>query len=422
MDQLIRMNRKTLLLTLVINLSLIAVINGQDREDFHDNRNKEGTVVALIGASGGVIRSADGSLAITVPAGAIDKEYRFSITPGQNTNPAGLGMEYDIVPHTINFKKPVTIQFSYAHLLDSISLSCGLRVAFKDSSGRWKTRGGLYHDQQKKTLIVQSTHFSRWCVMESVKIIPHYSLIHPSDKIKIQVIGYVPNFTDPCVPDNAPTPDVDISISTGQTLPAERIKQWTLVSPFGKLTPNGGSAYYQAPSTPPQKNTITVMAEIKSLNYPLLSTIDIVNESAGVMIQVGYGAVVNYPKVSATKDGDTYTVQIFDADGTSPGYITWTGKIPGTFSWKGEDSEQYNHFSYTPSFLDYTVESYYEQEGKSFDSHGELKVRRGGKAGELLIGEFTIKDAGKINRINGDGTYEGETIVMGSFRVILDGR
>ena len=372
---------------------------------------------AHIGAAGGKLISADGSLHIVVPPGALDKETLLSIAPLGNSNPGGVGPAFELMPHGIRFKKPVSLAFHYKNLLDSISFPCGLQIAFQDSNDQWKIRAGRQHDEQGRILKVTTTHFSRWCVMESVKLSPKYSSVQPSAYVGYKVTGFVPTNFDPC----APAKDgKDMPVSNGQILPAERIKQWTLLSSFGTLYPTGGTALYQAPSTPPEKNSITVMVELKSQPFPLLAKVNVINNSFGVVIQVGNEPPINFDHVEASKNGDTYDILISDDQGNAIGSITFTGKLPGIFSWTGHGTPGNNYLSIRPPKLKrWTFESYYEKNGKAIDSHGFVTAKREGNARELLTGEFTIKDAGKVNIIDGDCTYEGETTIAGRFKVIL---
>lgn len=372
---------------------------------------------ARIGPRGGKLISADKLLHMVVPPGALDKETLLSIASLDNSNPGGIGHAYELMPHGIRFKKLVSLSFHYKNLLDSITFPCGLQIAFQDSLDQWKISAGRQHDEQGKILKVTTTHFSRWCVMESVKLSPKLSSVQPLGFVYFKVTGFVPANFDPC----SPAKDgKDVPITTGQILPAERIRQWTLLSSFGTLFPTGGTAAYQAPSIPPQKNTITVMVELKSQPFPLLAKVNVINASFGVVFQVGNEPPINFDHVEASKDGDTYNILISDDRGNAIGSLTFTGKLPGIFSWTGNGTPGNNYLSIRPPNLKrWTFESYYEKNGKAIDSHGFVTAKREGNARELLTGEFTIKNAGKINIIDGDGTYEGETTVEGRFKVIL---
>lgn len=368
-----------------------------------------------IGPAGGKLISADGQLTIQVPPGAIEKPTGISIRAQRNSNPGGLGQEYELLPHSIWFRKPVQLEFGYRSWLDSIVFPCGLQIAFTDSTNKWKIKAGRQHNQQQHTLTVTTDHFSKWCVMESVKLSPQKADVQPSGTVAFKVTDFVPADLDPCAPVLK-----DIPVGSGQLLPAERIKKWTLVSSFGSLVPSGSTAIYKAPSTPAPKNSITVMVELKSQPMPLLAKVEVIDASFGVVIQFGQDPPVVYDRVEATKDGDSYHIQVFDQQGVSLGYITFEGRLPGIFNWTGNGSPGNNHFSFIPPSLKrWTFESYYEKNGKALDSFGFITAKREGNARELLTGEFSIKNAGKINVIDGDGTYEGETTVEGRFKVVL---
>jgi hypothetical protein len=70
---------------------------------------------AVIGPSGGSIRSADGRLTLKVPAGALAAPATLSIAPIANTAPNAIGSGYALSPVGVAFAGPAQVVLSYSH-------------------------------------------------------------------------------------------------------------------------------------------------------------------------------------------------------------------------------------------------------------------------------------------------------------------
>lgn len=71
---------------------------------------KGAAVSQTIGAAGGNLSSGDSTVAITVPAGAVDEDIEFSITPVTDPTTAAVAT-FDLQPEGRTFASPVTITF-----------------------------------------------------------------------------------------------------------------------------------------------------------------------------------------------------------------------------------------------------------------------------------------------------------------------
>ncbi|MBK8247797.1 MAG: hypothetical protein IPK85_10425 [Gemmatimonadetes bacterium] len=87
------------------------------------------TVAATIGVNGGVLRIPETGFELQVPAGAVDKDVRFSVTaiPGS-------AVAYEFAPHGITFKTPV--KFRQSVLTTSIGWGQTVRGGYFTDAGK----------------------------------------------------------------------------------------------------------------------------------------------------------------------------------------------------------------------------------------------------------------------------------------------
>ena len=92
----------------------------------------------MIDANGGELTSADGTLRLTIPAGALSTATDIAIQPISNELTGGIGDAYRLTPHGQTFSKPVTITFNY-NAADTVgSRPEFLDIAFQDAEGSWQ--------------------------------------------------------------------------------------------------------------------------------------------------------------------------------------------------------------------------------------------------------------------------------------------
>jgi hypothetical protein len=73
-----------------------------------------GTLVSKsIGPAGGTLSSADGTMTLRFPAGALNKETLVTAQPVENTAFGGAGVGYEFGSHGSQFQKPVTLGIAY---------------------------------------------------------------------------------------------------------------------------------------------------------------------------------------------------------------------------------------------------------------------------------------------------------------------
>src|SRR5258706_13443852 len=127
-------------------------------------------VTKTIDAAGGQISSADGTIQVIIPAGALSTAKQVSIQPISNQLPSGVGSAFRLTPHGEQFSKPVSIVFTYkdADLLNTLPEF--LDIAYQDEKGSWQAMKNTIVDEVKKKITVTTTHFSDWGYFKSLTL------------------------------------------------------------------------------------------------------------------------------------------------------------------------------------------------------------------------------------------------------------
>jgi hypothetical protein len=113
----------------------------------------------VIGAGGGSVASADGTVRIDVPAGALDNDTTITIAPTTTGTPNGAGQAYEIGPSGTQFHSDVTMTFRYAGVDLAGHGATELRVG-TIVSGSWQAIGGYATDANAQTVSGTTTHLS----------------------------------------------------------------------------------------------------------------------------------------------------------------------------------------------------------------------------------------------------------------------
>lgn len=118
-------------------------------------------VTETIGTQGGVVTSADGTMKMEVPAGAVDVVTNFSIQEVENVL-KNSGKSYRLLPEGIEFKKPVTLTYHYGNISLEGRNPDFLFLAYQDKEGYFYSANKTRGNRQAQTLSVTTTHFSDW--------------------------------------------------------------------------------------------------------------------------------------------------------------------------------------------------------------------------------------------------------------------
>lgn len=226
-------------------------------------------------ATGGTLTSSDGRMSVVIPAGALAANETITIQPISNPTGQGIGKNYRLTPHGLQFNSPVTINFIYADAEIEATQPEMLNIAYQSANGGWKAMKSTSVDRSAKKLSITTTHFSDWGLFPIVYIEPAEARVGVNETVSLKVMFCLSKEDLEANP--APGSEADL-LEPKQILP-QFIKQWNY-NGTGSLTPNGSAAVYKAPATVPNVNPEAVSAEIKWRNTFLLvvSNITILSE------------------------------------------------------------------------------------------------------------------------------------------------
>lgn len=362
-----------------------------------------------IGAAGGTMTSADGKLTIIVPAGALSESTQFSIQPITNTADAGIGGGYRLLPHGVNFVKPVSLQFQYGQLLDSIASEEVVSVAFQDQQGIWQMIRPHTLDTSNNSIVTSTTHFSDWILVSWLKLIPSSAMVNPGEQVPLTILNFHPYADDLLAPLNS-ADITTLPLGKGKPVPGSLVKNWQMTG-VGTLTGSGSKASYTAPSTAGANAAATVVAELKSLSHQLLLLAHIRIIGEGIFYRYNGGEYRSIPGHAGLTLGGKAGLAGEDANEVFT--ITWTGSA-GTFNWSYADGS--TAVTITNQTLSYYYAAMYQNnDGDIVDSGGSIKVDTWGPVGTVITGSFSINPSGKFS--GATGMPIGADQVDGYFRV-----
>lgn len=362
-----------------------------------------------IGPQGGSLISADGRVQVIFPAGSIERDIEVEIIPISNTNLAGNGLAYRINPHGIKFQKLVTVQFSYADKEGSKRDPQLQGIAYQDEQGIWQSIGKGTIDTVKKTIAVQTNHFSDWSEFESMQLVPSETMIVPGEALLLKAIQYFKE-DEELIP---------LSGSAGKETPIGKpfyiysfqLKNWRL-SGVGTLSQKGNEAVYKAPAmikTNKELAAVSVELNTKKGKVFLVSNIAIVRE--GISFRIDKQEWKHFePRVSHYNDIPEYVYgEDFELGNLS---VSWEKKSNEQQAWNTTMDGLTISFAYHSkgSFLNYYstytvgeaetempspgyVQIFYNPDTENRFISGEFKVERGAMFDALgeKISEHTIE-------------------------------
>ena len=126
-----------------------------------------------IGAGGGELATADGAIAVVVPAGAFAKDEVVSIQEISNEAHGAKGRAFRISPEGLNTPVPMTIRFKYEDDELAGTTLESLRVAYQQADRTWRVYTQPTIDTNAKTLSIKTRHFSDWSRVVGVQILPN---------------------------------------------------------------------------------------------------------------------------------------------------------------------------------------------------------------------------------------------------------
>jgi hypothetical protein len=122
------------------------------------------TVSATISPSGGTLASADGSLKIVVPAGAVSSSTVLTLTPIANTAHGAVGGAFRLGPEGTTFAVPVLLTFKAPDKYPPGTSIAGVGVEYQDRLGFWHKVDVVSRSTSLNTISVSTNHFSDWAL------------------------------------------------------------------------------------------------------------------------------------------------------------------------------------------------------------------------------------------------------------------
>ena len=132
------------------------------------------SVSAVVGAAGGQLSTADGTLTVEVPAGAFESDRTLAIQEITNKAHGAKGRAFRITPEGLHTTMPMTVRWRYSESDAQGTDPQALRIAYQDAARIWHVYREPAHDASARTLSVPTTHFSdgRWSLVHSCCRIP----------------------------------------------------------------------------------------------------------------------------------------------------------------------------------------------------------------------------------------------------------
>ena len=255
------------LAALALSLGLLAACGDDALKDASERQS--------VGAAGGSLRSADGVMSLTIPAGALGNDTDIVITElssGEQSDAVrqlGADKVYRLEPAGLTFARPAMVEIELP-----ASATGQVAVLLLHSAGQWEAPGGqtLALSGDKRKLSGQLNHFSELVVMgtkitHSLQLAPR--LIEPGEELDASlridnsggqevVVGYDDSYLGPSGPlgafylsaqprgsaDNELMEFVDSRSIGNPTLFARVDASFTQVSRYRCLKPHSGTVTY----------------------------------------------------------------------------------------------------------------------------------------------------------------------------------
>ncbi|OIN59762.1 hypothetical protein [Arsenicibacter rosenii] len=379
---------------------------------------------ATIGPAGGTILSADSTVRITIPAGALTTNQAVSVQElDKNNCPGGTGAAFRLLPHGLTFAKPATISFRYQDAETDGSAPELLRIAYQTNDRTWMATAHNSLDTTAHTIKVQTTHFSDWAMLQTAYIDPAQAAIDPSQSVDINA------YAD--ISEN----DKEVLLKGMDQIDSKYVDQWSIQGE-GKLSKNLGTRItYTAPDRVPDVNPAIVSLRLKSGEKTITLKARIFIMPEGLIFRINKGPWIYTTSplgLSRIQHGTGYfhmvqtgvTMQGLSATVS----LNWPGNLKNRFNtsyilpWQLENSS--NELQIPMITLStnpkgqplYTF--YYEQNKALHPSPGNLTILyNGGSVGDKVYGTFYLKKAGIIEYSGGtDPMFDGVAEIEGKFR------
>lgn len=223
---------------------------------------------AVIGPTGGTLKSASDGVRLDVPPGAVARNTTFAIQTITNEARGHIGDAFRITPEGTTFAVPakLTIRYTDEDVLGSSPAL--LRVVYQDRRGYWRAPAAVTADETAHTVSVSTTHLSDWTAVRSARIEPAEAAVKVGDSVALKVVACTALPDDPEDPEaiwplcrdfyaKVKGPYVDgwsVNGTPGGSATVGRVAPTTVLE----------RADYVAPAKAPAGNPVAVSVEFRS--------------------------------------------------------------------------------------------------------------------------------------------------------------
>lgn len=144
-------------------------------------------VSAILGAQGGELSSADGSLTLVVPAGAFATATTVSIQEVTSTAPGAVGRAFRLGPEGLHTPVPMTVRFRAGADATAGTTFGALGIAHQDATGMWRRVAAPASDAATGMLSMKTRHFSDWSMVAGVQLLPHAATLRVGQAIDLRL-------------------------------------------------------------------------------------------------------------------------------------------------------------------------------------------------------------------------------------------
>ena len=205
-----------------------------------------------IGTDGGRILSADGTIQVDIPQGAVSSLTNFTIQPVSLTLQSGTGNAYRLGPENVNFEKDVTITIRYIND-DLIGTNENdLYLAYQDKEGYWHRAVQTSIDKENKKLQTKTRHFSDWTIERIFYIKADKYSLASGEKAELTA-----TYSDALPEDQLLAPLI--------TVPDKNIEAWFANGPGKVDNIKKSTSTYNAPEVITAPQTVAVGVRIKNM-------------------------------------------------------------------------------------------------------------------------------------------------------------
>ncbi len=299
-----------------------------------------------IGPAGGVVRTADGNVSLSIPAGALSQPTTISLQPIENKAPLGIGSAYEFSPDGLKFAKPAQLTVKYAAGSLNGTSPEAIGIAFQDEKRVWQGKAAKVNPTEG-TFTASVPHFSSWSFFKYYSLFPDAETLAPAHVLKLEVLYLKGSAMDPDVPVVDANGEINVApLVEPKLLKANQVKNWRVngndagngfSETYGGLTvlDQGAAAEYKAPSKVPAipHNPVAVSVELKSRQGQLILISNLTIAAENVMVLKGQK--FENPITEALYLPDAFSLTMTEKRGDQTGVANLTAWVVNTFKGAG---------------------------------------------------------------------------------------